>query len=722
MNIVILWHMHQPYYVNPLTRKAKMPWVRLHAAKGYLDMIDLVTANPDVRVTFNFTPVLIRQINELVRGEVEDEWETLSRKPAANLDEMDRRLLVENFFKINWETLVRPMPRYAELLSKRGASYTSAKVDSIARAFTDADFRDLQLLYNLQWCGFSAFRRHPVLSEIKARGRDFTEQDKTTVLDIHREILGMVLGEYRAAQDRGQIELTTTPYFHPIMPLVYDTNIARRCQPNSPLPSPFSAPDDVRAHLRLAQELHEQAFGRRARGLWPSEGSIAPEIIPLMVEAGIEYFGSDEGNLFRSLKHDLAWMNKPVDHLELFQGWRIHAGGATIQALFRDRPLSDFIGFDAARNETSRAVEHMVENLKNIAKAVPGARAVTPLILDGENAWEAFPDGGEAFLTSFYQGLTRTPDLRTRRMGDYFDEFPAQAETSYLHSGSWIRSDYDIWIGDPEENKAWEWLGETRAFLVERQKRGDLAPDVIEKAWWEIYAAEGSDWFWWYGPDFTIDTDLLFDELFRTHLQNVYRLVGVEPPAHLEVPICLPSSALAYSRPLNLITPELSDDNEHFFDWLGAGELDLTRQATAMFQGDRIGQKLIFGFGPDDFYLRLDLTRAPESIILRVLLPQPARITLRHGANGATPETVVESSADGVNFAPVEPEGFQVHWGARSLRLALPRRLLGLEQAGEFAFFLQLLEGGLQSERFPERGAIELAVPGADFEPEQWFV
>jgi alpha-amylase/alpha-mannosidase (GH57 family) len=721
MNVVILWHMHQPYYVNPLTKKAMMPWVRLHAAKGYLDMIDLVTARPEVRVTFNFTPVLIRQINELNHREVEDEWETLSAKPASNLNEGDRRRLVENFFKINWDTLVRPIPRYAELLAKRGASYQSARVDAIARTFTESDFRDLQLLYNLQWCGFSAFRRFPILGEIKAKGRDFTEDDKRAVLDVHRQILALVLPEYRAAQDRGQIELTTTPYFHPIMPLVYDTNIARRCQPNSPLPSAFSAPDDVRAHLRLAQELHEKTFGRRARGLWPSEGSIAPEIIPLMAEAGIEYFASDEGNLFKSLKHDPVWMHKSANHLELFQGWRVNTNGASVQALFRDRPLSDFIGFDAARNETSRAIDHLRQHLVNIAKALPDSRGVTPLILDGENAWEAFPDGGETFLSSFYRMLTTTPELRLRRMGDYFDEFPAQAETTSLHSGSWIRSDYDIWIGDPEENKAWEWLKETRNFLVERQNHGSVPQDRLQAAWWEIYAAEGSDWFWWYGPDFTIDTDLLFDELFRTHLQNVYRLLAVEPPAHLEVPICLPSTALNYSKPLNLITPNLASDSEHFFDWLGAGELDLRRQATAMFQGDRIGQKLIFGFGPGLFYLRLDLTRPPEAVIVRVLLPHPARITIRPGAGQAAPSATFESSTDGVNFTTVEVENLQVYWG-RSLRLAVPRPVLGIDPAPEFAFFLQLIDGGLQGERFPERGVIELAAPGVDFEAEHWFV
>jgi alpha-amylase/alpha-mannosidase (GH57 family) len=720
VNVVILWHMHQPYYVNPLTKKAMMPWVRLHAAKGYLDMIDLVTALPEVRVTFNFTPVLVRQILELVNREVDDEWEMLSRKPAANLNELDRRHLVENFFKINWDTLVRPVPRYAELLAKRGASYSTARLDAITRNFSEADLRDLQVLYNLQWCGFSAFKRFPVLQEIKSKGHGFSEEDKHTVLDIHRQILGMVLGEYRAAQERGQIELTTTPYFHPIMPLVYDTGIARRCQPQSPLPSPFTAPDDVRAHLRLAQELHEKTFGRRARGLWPSEGSVAPEIIPLMVEAGFDYFATDEGNLFKSLKHDPEWMNRTVDHLELFQGWRVRSGSTSIQALFRDRPLSDFIGFDAARNETSRAVDHLIGHLKNIATAAPTGRGVTPLILDGENAWEAFPDGGETFLTSFYKALTTTPELRLRRMGDYFDEFPAQAETSTLHSGSWIRSDFDIWIGDPEENKAWEWLKETRHFLVEREKQGGISAERLQAAWWEIYAAEGSDWFWWYGPDFTIDTDLLFDELFRVHLQNVYRLLDVDPPAHLEVPICLPSAALNYSKPLNLIAPDLTGDNEHFFDWLGAGELDLTRQATAMFQGDRIGQRLLFGFGATKFFLRLDLSHQPEAVIIRILLPHAARITLQRGTGNAL-EAIFESSKDGIAFTPVTVNDLQVQWG-HAVRIALPRHAIGIEPGHEFAFFVQLLEGGLQRERFPERGAIELAVPGADFESEQWFV
>ncbi len=210
--------------------------------------------------------------------------------------------------------------------------------------------------------------------------------------------------------------------------------------------------------------------------------------------------------------------------------------------------------------------------------------------------------------------------------------------------------------------------------------------------------------------------------MFRLHLQNVYRILGVEPPAHLDVPICLPSSDLGYTKPLRLLTPDISGETERYFNWLGAGVLDLTKQQTAMFQGDRIGQKLLFGFGAKDFFLRLDLARHPEAITIRFLLPHPARVTLRQASPGhGHIATVFEASADGVLFTLAPAENLLSHWG-RSLVVSIPRQLLRVEPGHEFAFFVQLLEGGLQRERYPERGAIELTAPGKDFESEQWFV
>lgn len=726
MNVVILWHMHQPYYVNPVTKQALMPWVRLHAVKGYLDMVDLLEKVPEVKVNFNFTPVLVRQIEEFVRGDVADLWLEWSRKPAEALDDEEKRRILENFFKINWETLVHPYPRYAELLKKRGENWDSRTLDQALKAYTAADYRDLQVWYNLNWCGFSALKRFPELAALRRKGGGFTEVEKKRVLDIHGEILALILPLYREAAKRGQAEITTTPYFHPIMPLVYDSNLARRCMPQANLPPQFTAPEDVAAQLRLAQEQHARVFGAPARGLWPSEGSVAPELVPLFREAGIDYFCTDEGNLFRSLDQDPAWRGKRVDHLELFQGWRVHYEGVHVDALFRERPLSDFIGFNAAKSGAPQAADYLVHNLEHLASVRTAPHHAALIALDGENAWEAFLDGGEEFLTLFYQGAARNSALRTRRLGEYFDEFPPKAELSKLHTGSWINSDFDIWIGDPEENKGWDWLGRARQFLVQQIAKGKHDPKKVEAAWWEIYAAEGSDWFWWYGPDFTTDCDFLFDDLFRTHLKNVYSLLDVDPPAYLEVPICLPSAdQVTYTRPRLALRPATHGGLDTFFDWVGAGALDLARQQTAMFQADRIGQQLYYGFGGDSddfFYLRLDLFARPQGVELHFLQPSEVRIVARDDHGAWT--VAAEGTDDHVHFAPLPDaaaKGIEASYRDFFV-LAVPRKCLGWTAGATVSFHVQILEGEMVQERYPERGLIEFPAPSADFAASQWFV
>ncbi len=721
MNVVILWHMHQPYYVNPATRTAMMPWVRLHAVKGYLDMIDLLDAVPEVTVNFNFTPVLVKQIEEFVGRTVTDLWEEWSRKPAAELDDEEKRRLLENFFKINWDNLILPFPRYRELLEKRGRNWNSQTVDAVLESYTDADFRDLQTWYNLAWCGFSAERRFPILTELKKQGRDFTEEQKNRVLDIHQEILALILPLYRKASESGRAEITTTPFFHPILPLVYDTNLARRCMPHTTLPPQFSAPEDAAAQLRLSQELHTRVFGKAARGLWPSEGSIAPELIPLLQAAGIEYFCTDEGNLFHSLEHDPNWRGRRVDHLELFQGWRVTHEGARVNALFRERPLSDFIGFNASKGGAVQAADYLLHHLDHLASIRTAPHHAVLLALDGENAWESFPDGGEKFLTLFYQGIVANPKLRSRRLGDYFDEQPPQVEISRLHTGSWINSDFDIWIGDPEENKGWDWLGRTRDFLVQATRKETHPPEKIAAAWWEIYAAEGSDWFWWYGPDFTTDCDFLFDDLFRTHLKNVYHLLGFEPPAYLDIPICLPTGQITYSLPRQTLQPPVTGTLETFFDWVGAGVLDLARQQTAMFQADRIGQMLYYGFDDRHFYLRLDLLARPQGVEIHFLQPGDVRITALFAETGW--KVSIEESRDHVTFIPVEPaSGLAIAQWDEFFTAAIPRDILKWKTGAPVSFYVNILEGEMVRERYPERGLIEFPAPSADFAASQWFV
>ncbi len=719
LHVVFLWHMHQPYYVNPLTKMAMMPWVRLHAVKGYLDMIDVATRYGELRTNFNFTPVLVKQLVELKEKRVTDLWESWSRIPAKDLHDDEKKKLLENFFKIHWDNLIKPYPRYHELLQLRGESWDLGSVAESISHFTAQDFLDLQTWYNLAWCGFSARKRFPELAELIAKGKGFTEQEKNRVLDIHHEIIATLLDLYRDAQGENRIEVTTTPFFHPIMPLVYDTDFAKRCMPGRALPQRFSAPEDVLKHLELAQEQHERVFGRKAEGLWPSEGSVAPELIPLFQKVGIRYICTDEENLFRSLKNDPEWSTRNIDHLELFQGWRCEFGGSHVHALFRERPLSDFIGFNASRNPSDKSADYMAYHLGHLADVSKHPQRVVTLALDGENAWETFPDGGETFLCMMYEKILADNRLQTRLMRDYFDEFQGHAPIRHLHTGSWIGGDFDIWIGDAEENQGWEQVKATREFLVKSLAEKSVPEDKQKEAWMEIYAAEGSDWFWWYGPDFQTDCDFLFDELFRTHLQNVYRLLECSPPPSLDVPIRRRGEITTFISPSAHIEPSFDPKSTGYYDWLGAGAFDIKKQQTAMFQSDRVGDLIAFGFNANHFFLKFHYSKIPEEIVLLFHSPTFVKIKV---TTRPSPMLDIHQSEDGVNYRLSDSSCVRF-FVEPSIQIGLPVSLLGWKNDGSKASFtLQVLQGGIEKERYPEKGLIEFYGASHEFELNHWFV
>lgn len=711
-DLALLWHFHQPSYVNVGRGEVAMAWVRLHTVRGYADMAEMARRHPKVKLNFNLTPVLVAQIEELAAGKVRDNWGELAQKKAANLTEGEKQQLLEHFFKINWETGVEPYPRYRQLLDLRGRRAGAADSEQNRRRFREKDFRDLQVWFNLSWCGFAVRKKYPELGELMKKGRDFTEEEKGRVLEIHAETLRGILGEYRALAEAGQVELTTTPFYHPILPLLVDTDVAKEAMPGVRLPERMQAPEDALVQLERAQAAHTRVFGQKARGLWPSEGSVSPAVIPLMAKAGFEYFCTDELVLFRGLEAQ-GWKGK---HAELFQAWRTEEKGFSMKALFRERPLSDYIGFTAARTEPKVAAEHLRVHLEQIAQVMP-ADGVVLLALDGENAWEAFPDSGEAFLEAFYERLEKTKGLGSTRLGDYLEKREGKS-LGRIHAGSWIGGNFDIWIGEAEENQGWSWIKRTREFLKKAQVRGGVAEEKMEAAWEDLYAAEGSDWFWWYGPDFQTESDLIFDALFRGRLQNVYRRLGVMPPAGLSVPICAPEMVLG-TLPAREIEPKLSG-RPSYLDWSGAGRYEAWRDQGAMAQGDRRVRRIHYGFGESNFYFRVEgKDDLGDEVIFDFHEPKTVRVRLRREGEGW--RGAVEASGDGVEYGEVEGEVEVAEGGGVQGKVAWAALGWGREGA-EVSFLVRVNRGGAEGERYPERGLIEFRGPTRALQMRNWYV
>lgn len=714
MHVAFLWHMHQPHYVDSVRGVAIMPWVRMHATKGYLDMIWLVEQYPEFRCTFNLTPVLLHQIEQFANNEVRDLWHQLGATPAGDLTPEQKCALLEHYFKANWDNMIKPFGRYWSLLQKRGTKVEQSELPRITAGFSEQEYRDIQVWFHLTWFGYAAQRLYPEIAEMKRKGRDFTEQDKETVFRYQQEVLSTVVSHYKAAADRGQIEICTSPFYHPILPLVWNTEFGRRPMPGCRLPPTFAHPEDVRGQLEQARNYYIKLFGVPPRGLWPSEGSVCPELIPVLQELGFEWLATDEEILWRSLATETP--SGIFERNQLFQGFQVEHAGATVYAAFRERMLSDFIGFTAARNPPGAAAELVVRQIEETGRNQNhGADSFSAIVLDGENAWEYFPDGGEAFLRALYERLSSNPALKTTTCHEYFKAHSPQVKLHKLYTGSWINADFHIWIGDMEDNRAWHLLGETRDFLQTQIYRGDLDSSLYQRAMAELYAAEGSDWFWWYGDQFVTEDDLLFDELFRVHLQNVYRILGAAVPAALKAYICQSEMRYEARRPTELLTPIIDGRITSFYEWAGAGVYEPARAMSAMYRSDRLVDVVCYGYDLTNFYLRVDFrrqTELPKGAVLCVNFTQP------------TPRIVEIGPLKQDHCKLLKPSDAQelVFAFNEILELKMPFTELCWLASQQATFYVQILSEGTEIERHPDVGLLGFQVPTEESDLGNWHV
>ena len=722
VRLAFLWHMHQPLYREPDTGEFLLPWVRLHATRAYYDMAWMLERHPGISCTVNFTPVLMEQLETYARGEARDRFLEVSRKRAGDLLPEERQAVLRSFFMIDWETAVKPLPRYWELLQKRGLDVRYLDLARVANEFSDAEIGDLQVLFNLAWFGFGAVEDDDGLRALVKKGRSFTEGDLGYVLEAQHRIVGEIAPRWRMLAERGQVELSTTPYYHPILPLVCDTDSARRALPGAALPPRFSWPEDARWHVREALASHARHFGRPAVGMWPAEGSVSPEALDILASEGVRWAATDEGVLLHSLPPETRRLRA------LYRPWRVHAGAGELAMLFRDRGLSDLIGFSYARTSAADAAVDFVSHLEAIGDAWEGdgqgGPATVGVFLDGENPWEHFQGSGRDFMEMLYRRLEASPDVQTVTM-DAATGGASGPTIPRIHSGSWIEASFRIWMGHEEDRRAWTALGRARDALarVEAAPPPDLAKDAIALAKRHLHAAEGSDWYWWYGDDFQTELALEFDGLFRSLVVSACRLIGAPLPIEALEPIKRTGTpgageAKPLREPTFLITPTIDGRDTTYFEWQGGGLYRPGQGRGAMFGGALAFQALRYGFDLQRLYLRLDPAEAPQ----------------RTGELCSTVrvEVVAANLQAQVDFE-VRPDGAErpgrragADTGrsafARVLEMAIPFAGLGLARGDRLALALHVLRGDVEMERLPRFGYVALSVPDEDFERIHWRV
>lgn len=724
IHLAILWHQHQPYYPDDVSGETLMPWVRLHGTKDYYGMALHLKEVPEFRCTVNLVPSLLLQIEQFVGGRRDRHLE-VSHTPPDGLSHGDVAYLLDNFFMANVDSMIRPYARYQELYLKRGFGVDG--VENAIRRFSEKDLRDLQVWSNLTWMHELAFANDPELAEFRNKGRHWTEEEKHWLLDKQREILAKIIPLHKELAQSGQVELTTTPFFHPILPLLWDKRSAHQAMPGCALPKNLdSYAEDAKVHLARAVAYHERLFGEKPVGMWPSEGSVSQDVIPAIAEVGIKWIATDEEILSESTG---GWVGRDGQgHIRnpelLFRPWKVEKDGKEVQMVFRDHAMSDLIGFHYQRSDPKHAAGDLLMRVEATGRAVEGKTGgkppIVPIILDGENCWEYYPDGGVGFLRTLYQAAAKHPNIRPVRIRDHVEKHPAGDRIHHLYAGSWISHNFAIWIGHPEDNTAWDRLYETREFLKRRTTQGGVPGDQLRRAWDELYIAEGSDWFWWYGDDHSSAQDALFDQLFRKHLQNVYSLLDEAPPANLHLPISRGVKRIAHSQPTGFL-PVKVDGRRTYFEWISAGKyVSGNERGTMTIVTEGLLGEVYFGFDRERLLIRIDTAKdAVDDLAgveqLRVRFHEPAGYELRvTGLNAGQPRAKLY-----LDDKPCPKAKAEVAVGPileASVRLAdLDRKA---NDPVHFAIEANAKKSSL--DRAPREGSIELRCPTEDFELVMW--
>ena len=722
LKVALLWHMHQPWYKDPRTHFYRLPWVRLHATKDYYDMAARLEAYPRLKANFNLVPVLVEQILDYASGTADEVLLDLARKSPDALTEEEKLALVKDSFLGNRKKMIEPYPRYRSLLDKCPDLSAEYKMRSTLRKCNRQDFLDLQVWSNLVWID-PFFDGDPLLHELRAKGRQFTDAEKSALLDKQIEIIRGIVPKYRQLADSGQIEISFSPYYHPILPILCNADIARRSVPDVVLPSQsLKIAEDAEMQIVLGTRLHEQVFGRFPVGMWPPEGAVSEEALRLACKAGVRWVATDESILERTVGAGLRdrATGKVTRPDLLYRPHRFGCDGGEVSIFFRDKALSDRISFQYMAMSADDAADDFLARLETIRNDLGGEAGTSMVLvaLDGENCWEFYERDGADFLDRLYERLSDAVGIETVRLSEVLAE-EGDPSLKGIYPGSWINSNFAIWIGGAEDNRGWDMLLEARSRLVEKER--SLADQDQRMAWQSIYAAEGSDWFWWYGSEHYSRHSAEYDSLFRSHIRRIHDVLGDRTPSDVLCPIMVQQKGPALIfEPAAIMKPILDGRVTTFYEWRLAGLYESYRDVSRHTPVAPVVTAVHFGFDRDDLYVRIDTSVSPQSadftqmaFRLEFDCPVERQITFR-AERPSTPRSI---------DLTVEPRtGVE---GARAVALELieavvPFRLIGARPGDRLSFRVAVVRKGAVVEHRPFHEMITLTVPTEDFDAQMW--
>ncbi len=684
--LLFLWHMHQPVYKNPLTDYYEMPWVFLHAIKDYYEMPWHVSRFTKIKGTFNLVPSLIKQLFDYYDENVKDKFLELWRKEPFSLSKEEKKYLILFLFNSNPKTMIKPFPRYYQLYLKK-----ETFSGDISQLFSEKEILDLEVLFILSWTGNALRKESKIVKDLIKKNADFTQEDKENLLKEIFSFIKKIIPFYKELEKEGKIEISTTPFYHPILPLLLDINAGKEATPEIQLPKiNVSFKDHGEIHVSKAIDLFEEVFNKKPSGFWPAEGSISQDTVRLFSEKGIKWTASDEDVLFNSIGE------REKRHI-----YKIYKYENTY-LFFRDKTLSDLIGFTYSNWEGKSAAEDFVKRLREIYDEFSFS-PVVPVILDGENAWEFYENNGYDFFENLYALLENQEWIECLTFSEMLEKNIDIHTISRITAGSWIGGNFYTWIGHPEKNKGWELLGKTKEDF-------DKSPEDKKKEALEyLLTAEGSDWFWWYGDDHYTPYADKFDMLFRENLQKVYQILQINPPKELFIPIKKKFPSPYIKKPNYYVFPIIDGETTHYFEWLNAGIVNLLFDASAMDTSGVHLKKLYYGYDEESLYLKIDgniqeLLDKNYYLFIDFLGKEEDKIILYLGKD----KNVLNSC-----------ENLEYHCNT-SCEIKIPFKCLPFSDGKKIEVSFGLLEGDKQIEKVPFYNFVFLDL-SRNFDDE-WFV